>query len=213
LFSSQPLPGNPWPHDMVITIEDDRQSLLELLWIREAWQLHPEGDDLPPELAAPPASLAESRRSVAPISAWRGAWPTVWANALQHAGAVRDPGIVDRLRAGGMGTEERAQLLRELVGPSWRDDVGAEAITDEFDRWVHSRFEDRMVRSSAGFEAQPERAALGAVIEAWQRGMTTVVEIPCRGSFTRRIGPRALLVTADTRADPARYSAALREFR
>ena len=48
--SSGPLPGNPWPHDMVITVEDDLQPLLDLLWIREAWNLSQVGVALPPLL-------------------------------------------------------------------------------------------------------------------------------------------------------------------
>lgn len=31
-----PMPGNPWPHEMLFTIEDDSAALLELLWLREA---------------------------------------------------------------------------------------------------------------------------------------------------------------------------------
>lgn len=29
--SEQPLPGNPWPHDMVITLDVSSQALLQLL--------------------------------------------------------------------------------------------------------------------------------------------------------------------------------------
>lgn len=46
-----PRPANPWPREMLITIENDSAALLELLWIREAWDLHPVGHDLPPLLA------------------------------------------------------------------------------------------------------------------------------------------------------------------
>lgn len=31
------IPGNPWPHDMTITVEDRPAPLLELLWLREAY--------------------------------------------------------------------------------------------------------------------------------------------------------------------------------
>ena len=48
--SSVPLPGNPWPHDMVITVENDAQSLVDLLWIRVTWNHHPVAVDLPPLL-------------------------------------------------------------------------------------------------------------------------------------------------------------------
>ena len=54
MLSSVPIPGNSWPHDMVLTIEDDSQTLLELLWVREAWRLQPAGDDLAPLLSVTP---------------------------------------------------------------------------------------------------------------------------------------------------------------
>jgi hypothetical protein len=59
---------------------------------------------------------------------------------------------------------------------------------------------------------QPERVALDALISAWQSGLTKIVEIPCHGTFTRVVGTHALLVTAETRADAARYRKALAEF-
>lgn len=46
--STTPMEGNPWPHDVVISVDNDFYRLLELLWIREAWGLLPAGDDLPP---------------------------------------------------------------------------------------------------------------------------------------------------------------------
>ncbi len=55
-----PMPDNPWPHDMAITVEDSPHALLELLWIREAWQLDAEGPDLPPELADTPARFSSA---------------------------------------------------------------------------------------------------------------------------------------------------------
>lgn len=73
-------------------------------------------------------------------------------------------------------------------------------------------FEHRVGRPPVGLDAQPERVALDALIDAWGCGLTTIVEMPCRGTFTRRIGAHAILVTAETRADPVRYRAALHEF-
>jgi hypothetical protein len=50
------------------------------------------------------------------------------------------------------------------------------------------------------------------VIPAWKAGLMKIVEIPCRGTFTRRSSPNALLVTAETRADDERYRQALSLF-
>jgi hypothetical protein len=197
---------------MAITIDDDLQAVLELLWIREAWLLDPAGPDLPPPLADSPAPRPELVRSAAPIAEWREAWPRVWAAVVEHAGSVRDPAIFDRLRDTAEGADERARLLRELVGPSWRDELGDEALTVEAEQWMDARYQDRVARWPVPLEERPERVALDALVPAWRRGLTNIVEIPCRGSFTRRIGAHALLVTAETRSDPARYREALAEF-
>ncbi|UAJ77980.1 hypothetical protein IT072_11835 [Leifsonia sp. ZF2019] len=197
---------------MVITIEDDVQSLLELLWIREAWQLDPPGAELPPVLVDTPPAIGDALRRSAPIGAWADAWPRVWEQVLHHAGAPRDPGIFDRLQASADGSDERARLLHELVGTSWREEVGDDAITDDAQQWLHAQFERRAALLPAAFEAQPERVALEALIEAWRCGLTTIVEIPCRGTFARRIGPHAILITAESRGDPVRYRGALEAF-
>ncbi len=86
-------------------------------------------------------------------------------------------------------------------------------MTEESQQWMHMLFLQRVDRSSPTVDEQPEHAALGALITAWESGLTTIVEIPCKGTFTRRIGTHAILVTAETRADPKRYHAALAEFR
>jgi len=52
--STIPMEGNSWPHEMVLSIDPDRDQLVELLWVREAWGLHPV-DELPPQLVDAPA--------------------------------------------------------------------------------------------------------------------------------------------------------------
>lgn len=212
MFSPNPIPGNPWPHDMRITINDDSQTLLELLWIREAWQLHPVGEDLPPRLIDTPAFVDGSKRSSAPIELWQDSWPRMWEACLRHAGTPHAPGSLDRLHGSEIGSDERARLLRELIGPSWRDSFGSEALPDEEQQWSHLMFRRRADRAPRPLDEEPERVALDALIPAWRSGLTTIVEIPCLGDFTRVVGAHALLVTADTRDDPDRYREALTTF-
>lgn len=211
--SSQPIPDNPWPHDMVLTIEDDSQTLLELLWIREAWRLWPEGDDLPPELVDTPPFIDGPKRAAAPITKWRDAWPRIWTACLQHSGTSPKPVVLERLHASAVGREERSRLLRELVGPSWRDEFGSDAMTVESEQWMHMLFQQRVDRARQPMDEQPEHAALDELIAAWRSGLKKIVQIPCRGTYTRVIGTHALLLTAETRADPGRYRIALTEFR
>ena len=75
------------------------------------------------------------------------------------------------------------------------------------------RFELQARRQPRSLEEEPERMSLDALIPAWQAGLTKIVTIPCRVSYTHRIGERALLMTEGTRNDPNRYAAALDQFR
>ena len=209
MCSLVPIPGDPWPHDMVITIEDGAHALLDLLWIREAWNLHPVGDDLPPLLSDTPASAQlESDASTEPAH-WRSAWPDLWKACVRHAGLLQDARLFDQLSATANGSAERAELLRRMFGPSWRDAFGDAAFTDRYHAWTMANFKARQMRS---FEEQPERMSLAALIPAWRAGLGKIVVVPCRGTHTRVIGEHSLLMTAETRDDPQRYSEALAQF-
>ncbi len=212
MLSSVPIPGNPWPHDMVLTIEDDSQTLLDLLWVREACSLQPAGDDLAPLLSVTPVGAHNEAVRVGKIAEWQEAWPAMWQACLQHAGQIRDATVFEQLHGTAIGSDERTFLLHEIFGPSWRDVLGDEAFTDQYLVWNQAQFEVNSHRRYQSLEGEPERVSLGALIPAWQAGLSKVVVIPCRGSFTRVIGQHTLLLTAETRDDPKRYSEALKLF-
>jgi hypothetical protein len=207
--SCVPIPGNPWPHDMALTIEDDTHTLVDLLWVREAWNLNPAGDDLPPLLSNFSAGAQHETTLTDKTSEWQEAWSAIWLACLQHAGQIRDPSVFEQLRQTANGSVERLALLEELVGPSWRDSFGDEAFTEQYQIWNQAQFETSSRRHLQSLDEEPERVSLAAVIPAWQAGMTKVVVIPCKGTYSRVIGQHALLVTAETRDDPARYGEAL----
>lgn len=213
MLSSVPIPGNPWPHDMVLTIEDDSQTLLDLLWVREAWSLQPAGDDLAPLLSVTPVGAHNEAVPVDKIAEWQEAWPSIWQACLQHAGQIRDATVFEQLHGTAIEADERASLLHELLGPSWRDAFSDEAFTDQYLVWNQAQFEVNSHRRYQSSEEEPERVSLAALIPAWQAGLSKVVVIPCRGSFTRVIGQHTLLLTAETRDDPKRYSEALELFK
>lgn len=114
------MPDNPWPHDMVLSVEDLPHALLELLWVRQAYDLQPRGEDLPPLLTVPPLQLLQPP-SDATRQEWTSAWPSMWTAALQHAGREHDPASHDRLRRTANGSRERRELLQAIVGPTWRE--------------------------------------------------------------------------------------------
>lgn len=207
--STRPVPGR-WPHDMVLTIEDSPHALHELLWIREAWQLRVAGDELPPPLADSPAIVDADRPDS--FARWQAAWPGLWHSCLAHAAGVRDPSDIERLRHSALGSPERAMLLSRLRGPSWRDEFGNDAFTPGFDAWSRTQFDALTRRRPRSLGDTPERRCLDALVPAWRAGLAQLVLIPCRGTFTRRVGTSALLLTEETRNDPARYEDALRSF-
>lgn len=211
--SSVPIPGNPWPHDMVITIEDDLQPLLDLLWVRETWNLKPAGVDLPPLLSVTSVSADTETASADKTAKWQEAWPVIWQACLEHAGQIRDASLFKQLHGTALGSEKRIALLHELFGPSWRDYFGDDAFTDQYPAWTQVQSETNSHRHLHPLEEEPERVSLAALISAWQTGLSKIVVIPCKGSHTRVIGPHALLVTAETRDNPERYSEALKQFR
>lgn len=202
-----PTRGNPWPHDMVISVEGDPHQLVELLWIREAWGLHPAGP-LPPLLVDTPAPVGDPEDR----DAWETAWPEVWEEAVGHAAVLVEPSRFEDLGRTADGSQERAELLRLLIGPTWRDRFGDAAFHASYHAWSEHRFHavrDQMARSLAD---SPERQSLEALIPAWEAGLAKVVTIPCRGDYTRRLGGSVLLMTEATRNDPDRYADALGTF-
>ena len=187
--SSVPIPGNPWPHDMVITVDDDPVSLVELLWVRDAWGLQPLHDDVPPPLVDSPEPQITADNEVE-IGAWQAAWPELWTATLRHAGDVIDPALFDAIRGTASSSTERMDLLARITGPSWHDRFD-EAGLEHYQPWQSSQLHRRMATLPGAAKEQPERQSLEALITAWRHGLTKIVTIPCRGSFTRVIGPHA----------------------
>ncbi len=211
--SSRPIPGNPWPHDMAITVEDRPNALLELLWIREAHDLHLQGADLPPLLVDTPADASGAGPSAAARVEWELAWPRLWHAAAEHAGRDHDPRQFDRLQQTAHGSSEREKILHAMVGPSWRDEFGDVVLDDDsYQEWSSRGMDAHLSSMRERIMKSPEHRDLDALIRAWRAGLTKIVTIPCEGEFSRRITPNALLMTDATRNDSVRYQRALESF-
>jgi hypothetical protein len=209
--STRPIPG-PWPHDMVVEVEDSPHALLDLLWLREACGLRPVGVDLPPLLAYPPVGPPARMPEAARLLTWQQAWPIVWDEVLEHAGRPQQGDLLHGVGELPPGSAERAARIRAFIGPTWRDRFGDEVFDDDAYRdWVAADA-DRELAHHLEYERSPEYVALPALVPAWEAGLTKVVTIPCRDAFTRVIGPHALLVTAATRDEPDAYREALLRF-
>jgi hypothetical protein len=210
--SSRPIPGNPWPHDMVIRITDDGESLTELLWLRAVLRLEPTGPDVPPQVEGLPEHALPSEPSRSDEREREQAWTELWDATLRHLADPADPGAFDALLSTGNGSEERLELLLALRGPSSRDRFGDALFDAEYGRWRDTLAQDPILSHRRRLEDDPERRCLDPLIGAWRRGLTTVITIPCTGTHTRTVGQHGLLVTRETRKDPARYAHALNQF-
>ncbi|WP_425881855.1 hypothetical protein [Micromonospora sp. DT81.3] len=198
---------------MTITVEDRPNALLELLWIREAYGLRLVGDHLPPPLVDSPPAVTGGTSTPATRGAWEEAWPRIWDGAAAHAGAEADPSQFERLGLTGPGSIERAELLRRMVGPTWRDEFGDDAFADDsYNRWLQIGMDAHLAKLPISLEDHPERRDLAVLIPAWRAGLTKVVTIPCAGEYVHRVGAHGLLMTDGTREDSDAYRRALRSF-
>lgn len=197
---------------MQLTIEDRPHAVRELLWVREAYDLTVSGD-VPPPLVDTPAAAT---RTISPDdrAQWTDAWPDLWDAVTRHAGLEHDHSLFAKLTQPGLEPAERAELLARFSGPSWRDEFGDEPLADaSYRAWEERGMDAHIASRPRALSESPERRDLDALIPAWERGLTKVVTIPCRGEHTRILGPSSMLVTDQTRADSAAYRTALNAFR
>ncbi|MET0886123.1 MAG: hypothetical protein ABWX92_06695 [Mycetocola sp.] len=144
---------------------------------------------------------------------WEDDWPRIWHAVAVNAGLDSEPNEFEQLQNTADGSAERAALLRRLIGPTWRDDFGDSAFADpSYDIWVQKGFDAHRSQIPEKLQNSPERRDLAALIPAWRAGLTKIVTIPCRGEFTQRISPHALLTTDETRHDSDAYLRALATF-
>ncbi|MFJ6652144.1 hypothetical protein ACIQLJ_05025 [Microbacterium sp. NPDC091313] len=193
---------------MVLTVDEDSQQLTDLLWVREAWGLRPAGADLPPLLVDTPALVG----APADRAGWEQAWARLWPAAVAHIADRDDRASFARLSGTADGSPERAVLLSEIFGPSWRGDVGDDAFGDGHREWARRQFDAGTRARARDLTESPEHRSLDALVPAWRAGLRKVISIPCGGDHVRRVGEHGLLVSAEVRLAPDRYAAALHAF-
>jgi len=191
-----PIPGNPWPHEMAIHLDESPGNLVELLYIHESWHLV---DDMGIPALDP---IPEPGTSAAPTSEtiieWSRRWGRLWFGALEwYSGSLEDVyGLNFSLR----------DRLRTRRPPFWSSEYGRDGIDEAaFTAWQR-QLEPEM---DAALEMQPERLSLTALVGAWESGLHTVVTLPYAGYYARRISPTHMLVSTSTRSNPETYARAL----
>lgn len=211
--SVEPRPNNPWPHDMVLHVQFDEGALLDLLWVREAWRLEVSGPDVPPrplELEEPELTAEGLRRDK---REWERGWTELWETSLATLARRRRPRVSGAMAAAVVEALSDEEVQALWNGESWRSRFGDAAFTAGYEAWI-GRLQARRNRfHELPLELQPQRQALDELVPAWRRGLTTIVTIPCSGTYTRTIGDDTLLLTEPAYDDIDQLRAALRLFR
>lgn len=192
--------GNPWPHDMVIRVEDHPVALNLLLFVRRSWSLAADLDI--PELQPAPERGSSARPESASVAEWEYRWRTAWNRAWRWYD-IKDsdpthlptPEIIREVSRPG-------QDLHPLIPPLWTADYGQEGLDwDAFSEW------DRAL--TPHFPSYAERLCLPDLIDAWRSGMENVIVLPYAGYFAQRVSRSYLAVSAVTRNAPEDYCKAL----
>jgi hypothetical protein len=198
--STRPIPGDPWPHDMVLRIDEPRE-LTSLLFVREAWGLPI--DDVPALDEAPDVGTSARPAGCDEPEVVAG-WRVEWARALSmHAPEDRTIRAPD---------DRTARLLRELDDDALVAAIAADRLVASrgidhpaFEAW-HSTLHDE---HRAMLAETPERVCLPELVAAWRRGLESIVQLPLAGYFAERIHASTLVVSRTARHDPDMYRRAL----
>lgn len=192
---------NPWPHDMVISVEDRSLPLNELLFIRHAWGLAPDAGI--PALLPVPDPGASAMPGSASAGEWDDRWHAAWKRAWDWYRIKEKPGVNGPTPELMRQLSRPGQELHALFPPLWRSEYGQEGVDSAaFNAWHNSLIPE--------FPQTAERESLQALIPAWKSGLQEIIVLPYSGYFAQRISRRRLVVSAVTRNDPESYSRALR---
>jgi hypothetical protein len=206
--SSEPIPGDPWPHDMVISIEEHDFALLRLLFVREAWQLS--ANDVP--ALSGPVDIGASRlpthlnRNDA-SARWNLEWSKSWQRFDEHDRRVHPMGPAERLRLDAMSDEEVNEVYSLAPSRYWAEGVDDPAFT----QWRDAQIRRTHLGHLVPLNEHPERRSLSALISAWESGLTRIVQLPYEGYVADRISRQCLVVSEQARHDAVLYDKALSE--
>lgn len=180
------------------------ESLLYLLFVRDAWGFAPLGA---PALDPPPDPGRSRRPSDVTDEAALVRWADDWARALEPfeppTDAPRLPDAETRDALRDLSDSELVAWAAARPTRFWAAGIDESA----FRFWV----ELCTPESATSPERTPERRSLPALVAAWRAGVRVVLELPFDGYLVDRIGPSTLLVSTFTRSLPDLYTRALRE--
>lgn len=196
----KPRPENPWPQDMAIRVNDLPHNLTLLLFVRRAWSIAPDMDI--PHLSPEPDCGQSSLPKSADVATWDRRWRTAWHQAWSWY-EIEDP-THHPTPAEMREFSDSSQGLNPFIPPFWTQQYDSEGL----DQGAYQAWEQRLMPK---FPQDAEPRSLQELIPAWKSGIDTIIVLPYKGYYARRLTRRHLVVSAETRNNPEQYSRALRE--
>lgn len=195
---SDDVPGNPWPRDMQVGVEECWPPLIYLLFVRSAWHLDIEAV---PRLDSEPDPGRSHRPENLDVDAagrrWLAEWHRAWTHFDPPSVRVSTPDETTQHLLDTLTDDELWQATSTWPSDFWDAGVDRAAC----DRWRSSM--------AAPLSALPENQVVPALTRAWRTGLTTIIQMPYIGSFALRINQEHLVVSPTTRNDPDLYGRAL----
>lgn len=204
-----PMPDNPWPEGMAIAVDETPHHVSILLFVRHVWGIAADAD-VPPLEPAPDGGTSKIPDSAAPAE-WDARWRRAWKRAWDWFAVVEPDPTIHPTPGHIRKVSQPGHALDPLIPPFWQADHGWEGIdAAAYTTWemACSPYAYGLSRRSAA--DSPEHQSLPALVAAWESGLDTMIVLPYKGYFARRITVRHLALSAATRNDPAAYSRALR---
>lgn len=192
------IPDGPWPPDMVLGIEECWSPLTFLLFVRSAWRLPIE--TVPPLESEP--SVGDSVRPVhlnqdEAISIWLRDWERAWTHFESPSLAVTRPDAQTQHLLDTLSDDELWEAMSTEPSPLWNQGI---------DRNAHEVWR---MSQHVKLGRLPEHNVVPALVEAWESGLTTIIQLPYAGYFGERINREHLVVSSVTRHDPEQFARAL----
>lgn len=186
-----------WPAEMELTITEFPRPLMELLYVKHAWELSP-WIQIPELEPAPPVGTSQ-RPAHWDLAALELRWAEVWrANVYWNARSQGD-------------YSDKTDLAQHfgITGPVW---WSREHGWDGLDQAAFSEWMATLdgLKTATVFDS-PERRALPDAVAAWRHGLRQIFVMPYKPSGGAEWnGPEFMTVAAGTRRDPDAYPSALR---
>ncbi len=177
------------PQDFRVSVDELDRVFIELLFVRSAW-------DLPVEIRAlePAPDIGDSTR---PDQVDIETWATWWTEAWDAAWSV-----LENMPAELPGPA--AAELRRRTG--WIRQFGADGLdTLALERWA----QHLVPPMRRPLRTHPDWRSREALQRAWEAGLRSVVVLPYRDHYVRRLSAHQLVVSAPVRNAPETYAEAL----